>query len=214
MLDKQKRTIAAALLLLEIEQKRHGGGFAEKFPDVQDLLTASGQVEGLTRAEMDELRRQLVPESDQVQQPALKEARPCPFCCGKMEVEDWHPDQDGGGSACWTCPACGAQVEVVTCPPIRTQCRGCGKYSDPDGLNWQEEGNEGIPLCSVCAETAARQRSRCQNCGAIWPQASEDGVGFQDVEPVRDVWERVAPGEPMPTGECPDCGALCAAAGD
>jgi len=41
----------------------------------------------------------------------------------------------------------------------------------------------------------------CQNCQEQWDA--------DDLEPLKDVEERVAPGEPMPAGECPDCGAVC-----
>lgn len=45
-------------------------------------------------------------------------------------------------------------------------------------------------------------QSECQNCGRIWPD--------EHLEPeIPHLHERVAPGEPMPTGECPDCGCLC-----
>ena len=44
-------------------------------------------------------------------------------------------------------------------------------------------------------------RSKCQSCGRIWC----DGL-TADVE---YLFERVRPGEPMPSGECPICGALC-----
>lgn len=43
--------------------------------------------------------------------------------------------------------------------------------------------------------------SMCQNCGEIWPN---DDLGVP-----RRLTQRVAPGEPHPSGECPDCGALC-----
>jgi len=29
------------------------------------------------------------------------------------------------------------------------------------------------------------------------------------MDEIHDIWERVEPGEVMPSGECPDCGALC-----
>lgn len=41
--------------------------------------------------------------------------------------------------------------------------------------------------------------NECQNC---------DWRG-EDVRPVVRLLERVGPGEPMPSGECPECGALC-----
>ena len=39
----------------------------------------------------------------------------------------------------------------------------------------------------------------CENC---------DWSG-ETVEPLRHADQRVAPGEPMPAGECPECGACC-----
>jgi hypothetical protein len=47
----------------------------------------------------------------------------------------------------------------------------------------------------------------CQNCGGTYP---ESGL----VTPIPDLEERVAPGESMPAGECPVCGALCHAKGE
>jgi hypothetical protein len=44
-------------------------------------------------------------------------------------------------------------------------------------------------------------RSQCQNCEWTGQDA--------DLAPIYDIFERVAPGEPMPSGECPECGALC-----
>jgi hypothetical protein len=42
----------------------------------------------------------------------------------------------------------------------------------------------------------------CQNCGRIWDEVLL-------VTPVTDIDQRVSPGEPMPSGECVACGALC-----
>ena len=44
--------------------------------------------------------------------------------------------------------------------------------------------------------------SRCQDCQKTWSD-------FELVTPIPDIFERVAPGEPMPSGECPNCGSLC-----
>ena len=41
----------------------------------------------------------------------------------------------------------------------------------------------------------------CENCQAEWT--------LDDLNPVKDIEQRVAPGEIMPAGECPDCGAVC-----
>ena len=41
----------------------------------------------------------------------------------------------------------------------------------------------------------------CQNCGSLWATAQ--------LQAIRHYWMRVEEGEPEPSGECPDCGALC-----
>lgn len=43
--------------------------------------------------------------------------------------------------------------------------------------------------------------ARCQNCN--WKGAAERCKGIEHCE------LRVAPGEPTPAGECPECGSLC-----
>ena len=42
---------------------------------------------------------------------------------------------------------------------------------------------------------------RCDNCDAGYRKVDE-------LKPIRDLEQRVAPGEPMPAGECPVCGAV------
>jgi hypothetical protein len=44
---------------------------------------------------------------------------------------------------------------------------------------------------------------RCQNCEKEWLNSE-----LKEID-VKHLAERVAPGEPMPQGECPACGALC-----
>jgi len=66
-------------------------------------------------------------------------------------------------------------------------------------------------LAEACAEPTLEdlgltdediyQRYECQNCGTKWTA--------KELEPVEDVLERVAPGEKMPAGQCPECGAVC-----
>ncbi len=46
------------------------------------------------------------------------------------------------------------------------------------------------------------EESLCQNCGWQGPDSSLK-------TPIPDIFQRVDPGEEMPSGECPDCGALC-----
>lgn len=44
-------------------------------------------------------------------------------------------------------------------------------------------------------------KSKCGNCGKVWDDSQ--------LAEIRHLWERVSPGEPFPSGECPECGALC-----
>ena len=48
----------------------------------------------------------------------------------------------------------------------------------------------------------SEHKSQCQNCDTVWPDAVL-------INPIPDLSQRVAPGEPMPSGECPSCGAVC-----
>ena len=44
----------------------------------------------------------------------------------------------------------------------------------------------------------------CGNCGKVWDEERLTRV-FPDIP---DLTERIAPGEPVPAGECPECSAL------
>ena len=44
----------------------------------------------------------------------------------------------------------------------------------------------------------------CGNCGRVWDEADLARI-FPDIP---NLTERIAPGEPVPFGECPECGAL------
>jgi hypothetical protein len=48
---------------------------------------------------------------------------------------------------------------------------------------------------------ATEGRHRCQNCQKAW-----DADELLDIE---DLGQRIDAGEPVPSGECPECGALC-----
>jgi hypothetical protein len=51
-------------------------------------------------------------------------------------------------------------------------------------------------------KVSVQELHQCQNCGKTF---TED----QLAEITHGIWERVSPGEIMPSGECPKCGALC-----
>lgn len=72
------------------------------------------------------------------------------------------------------------------------------------------ECKDGSPLCATLSlddsdpdvvEVSGEGVSECQNCLSRWGQA--------DLNEVRHLSMRVAPGERMPSGECPECGAVC-----
>lgn len=47
---------------------------------------------------------------------------------------------------------------------------------------------------------------RCENCNATYQSADElERSGYE----IPDLWDRVSPGEPAPSGECNECGSLC-----
>lgn len=45
------------------------------------------------------------------------------------------------------------------------------------------------------------QPHTCGNCGRSWIE--------EELQPIKHLEQRVAPGEEMPSGECAKCGALC-----
>ncbi len=55
---------------------------------------------------------------------------------------------------------------------------------------------------SQTRDIVAESQHVCQNCGSTFP-AETELPGPQALE------QRVSPGEPVPSGECPKCGALC-----
>ena len=72
----------------------------------------------------------------------------------------------------------------------------------PDGttLLTVDVGSQWLGHYHVTLESCT-PTSACQNC---------DWVGDDTLlKPIQQLLERVAPGEPMPSGECPACGCLC-----
>lgn len=75
-------------------------------------------------------------------------------------------------------------------------------FTSPNG-----EGSESFYERANAVKAAANharehyELSRCGNCGKLHSE--------ETLVEAKDLAERVAPGEEMPSGECPDCGALC-----
>ena len=113
---------------------------------------------------------------------AAKHGCRCPFCYSKNICAIEQIQGDGDGACC------------------RTECHDCGKL-------WQEHyalvGY--LPDDEVDMQRKAQVEKEaihvCQNCDARWTE--------NDLLPICDLEDRVFPGEIMPSGECPDCGAVC-----
>lgn len=86
-----------------------------------------------------------------------------------------------------------------------------GEDPDQPGMFYFSRNGEGSDLSYGTKEAAIEAASdnakaifslsECQNCGKIHTE--------ENLADIKDYHQRVAPGEPAPTGECPDCGCLC-----
>lgn len=48
--------------------------------------------------------------------------------------------------------------------------------------------------------SGAARRAECGNCGGVWK--------LDELRGYRDFWSRVEPGQEIPAGDCPECGAF------
>jgi hypothetical protein len=105
--------------------------------------------------------------------------------------------------------------EIIECPDLESFLNLIGeKLAGPaEVLMSQEysvEGHFGDTIfLKVSGDASAmleydEPTEKCQNCGNLY---LEDELST----PIKDLTQRVAPGEPMPSGECldPECRALC-----
>ncbi len=56
-------------------------------------------------------------------------------------------------------------------------------------------------MCEIIFEVEPESVHRCADCGKI--------VKGKSLAPIHDLEQRIEPGGVVPSGECPDCGALC-----
>jgi hypothetical protein len=82
---------------------------------------------------------------------------------------------------------------------------GAGKMREIKSSSQSFRNNNGEIAGFVVIEVGERVpgKAKCDNCGTVYDDDELDSIG--------DLFERVAPGDIMPAGECPDehCGALC-----
>lgn len=86
-------------------------------------------------------------------------------------------------------------------------CRTCGKpYKDgADGYDGEcppcaDKTEENAPE-PVNPMPSAKTPTHCQDCGKVWK--------LHELDTIDDPTLRIEAGEPMPHGQCPQCGALC-----
>ena len=88
----------------------------------------------------------------------------------------------------YKCPCGNEWTDIWSCQ-CNDRCSSCNKEIEPfESEDLNDRGDSGVRSC-------------CQNCGT---EHAENAL-----KPVQNLTERVEPGEPMPSGECPLCGALC-----
>jgi len=56
-------------------------------------------------------------------------------------------------------------------------------------------------MCETIFDVEPESQHCCDGCGAF--------VLGKSLLPIQDIEQRVEPGGMVPSGECPDCGALC-----
>ena len=98
--------------------------------------------------------------------------------------------------------------------PYCNACGSAGVISDASARwcisaqEWDLSGVQDYECCDACggediawASVPTENLAECQNCGEAWH--------IDHVKEAQDLAQRVSPGEIVPAGECPSCGALC-----
>jgi hypothetical protein len=107
----------------------------------------------------------------------------------------------------YLCPQCrnGDQLQVVVSvwadlTPDGTSIDSNDEW-DSDSLARCACGWNGRVKDFVALPEPEGPMSECSDCGTEFAQ--------NQLDEIKDFHQRVAPGEGVPTGECPSCGALC-----
>lgn len=106
-------------------------------------------------------------------------------------IKKWRAEQIGE-------PVTGISLEGDECTDVFEEW-----WEDENGKSLREEAAAIIEALDGSPVVGKPDMCACQNCSWTGPAEALKPV------PEIGILERVAPGEPMPAGECPECGALC-----
>ncbi len=117
----------------------------------------------------------------------------------KLAFERWEYDGSGTGHSGYDAGCCCFAVGVVHGLMQGTRRTVVNAYSNPKDRRMYEEGR-GL------GASLREERLACANCP--W-RVSEADKGFVPLAYMKDLQDRLDPGQPAPYGECPECGAFC-----
>lgn len=93
-------------------------------------------------------------------------------------------------------------VECTKCGEVLVELVASSQEEEEDDDAWLNESEKhGTDTDGALLTPSRGDAVYCQNCDWTGEEA--------DCDPINDLQQRVAPGEPMPAGECPRCGSLC-----
>jgi len=98
----------------------------------------------------------------------------------------------------------GGAVQSVILPP---ECAGVAvevrDYASPgfiDGDIERDDGGAIYVALHPTVEQVVEPKFRCQDCSGLFSQSELTSASL---------WQRMEPGDVMPDGDCPKCGAMC-----
>lgn len=131
---------------------------------------------------------------------------------GPTKCPDCYAEFDAGVEAGVVCPGCRRGV-VVRDEPDADDISEAYAAEQAEMFN-ETENQHKCGSCSLTwttdvAENGEERVANVEGETANAPESSYIGMVFFDLTMIRDLGERLEPGSVVPSGECPDCDALC-----